>query len=286
MKCLVGVKRVVDYAVKVRAQADQLGVELKSVKHSMNPFCEIALEESVRLKEKGVVGEIVVVSVGGKAASETLRTALANGADRAIHVQTEARTDQDVQPLAVAKILQALVKKESPKLVFLGKQSIDDDSNQTGQMLAGLLGWNQATFASEVKVRSLCETTAFFSFLAVRTEIGCSRLTHASLPLPPARTQVENENAITVTREIDGGLQVLTVKAPLVLTADLRLNEPRYAALPAIMKAKKKPLDTVSPADLGVDLAKNTRLKTLKVTDPPKRKGGWVFFVFSRRWGG
>jgi electron transfer flavoprotein beta subunit len=190
-------------------------------------------EEAVKMKEKGAVKEIVAVTVGGKAAQETLRTALANGADRAIHVLTETRTDTEVQPLAVAKILRALVDKEKPELVLLGKQSIDGDNNQTGQMLAGLLGWPQATFASEIKLAS---------------------------------------GLATVTREIDGGLQVLEVKLPAVITVDLRLNEPRFASLPNIMKAKKKPLDTVNPADLGVDLT--PRVKTLKVDEPAKRQGG------------
>ena len=209
------------------------GVDIKGVKHSMNPFCEIAVEEAVRLKEKGAVKEIVAVTIGPKTAQETLRSALANGADRAIHIVTEARVDQDVQPLAVAKLLQAIVKKENPNFVLLGKQSIDGDNNQTGQMLAGLLGWPQATFASEVKI---------------------------------------NGGEASVTREIDGGLQVVNVKLPAVITADLRLNEPRYPALPAIMKAKKKPLDTIEPKDLGVDLT--PRVKTVKVEEPPKRQGG------------
>jgi len=232
-KVLVGIKRVVDYSIKVRVQADKLGVDVKTVKHSMNPFCEIAVEEAVRLKEKGVVKEIIAVSIGPKTAQETLRSALASGADRAIHVLTEARVDQDVQPLAVAKLLQAVVKKENPSMVLLGKQSIDGDNNQTGQMLAGLLDWPQATFASEIKV---------------------------------------NGEEATVTREIDGGLQVLSVKLPAVITADLRLNEPRYPALPAIMKAKKKPLETIEPKDLGVDIT--PRVKIIKVEEPPKRKGG------------
>jgi len=210
-----------------------LGVDIKGVKHSMNPFCEIAVEEAVRLKEKGAVKEIVAVTIGPKTAQETLRSALASGADRAIHIVTEARVDQDVQPLAVAKLLQAIVKKENPNFVLLGKQSIDGDNNQTGQMLAGLLGWPQATFASEVKI---------------------------------------NGGEAAVTREIDGGLQVVNVKLPAVITADLRLNEPRYPALPAIMKAKKKPLDTIEPKDLGVDLT--PRVKTIKVEEPPKRQGG------------
>ena len=204
----------------------------------MNPFCEIAVEEAVRLKERGVVKEIVVVSVGPKAAQEVLRGALATGADRALHVVTEARVDTEVQPLSVAKILAAVVKKESPELVLLGKQSIDGDSNQTGQLLAGLLGWPQATYASALKVDAAAKSA-------------------------------------TVTREIDGGLQTVEVKLPAVVTADLRLNEPRYAALPAIMKAKKKPLDTVTLQDLGLseDVLK-PRLKVVSVEEPPKRQGG------------
>jgi electron transfer flavoprotein beta subunit len=199
----------------------------------MNPFCEIAVEEAVRLKEKGTVKEIVAVSIGPKTAQETLRSALASGADRAIHIMTDARSDLDVQPLAVAKLLSAIVKKESPNLVLLGKQSIDGDNNQTGQMLAGLLGWPQATFASEIKISG---------------------------------------SDASVTREIDGGLQVISVKLPAVITADLRLNEPRYPALPAIMKAKKKPLETIEPKDLGVDIT--PRVKTVKVEEPAKRQGG------------
>ncbi len=233
MRALVGVKRVVDYAIKVRVQPDALGMEVKNVKHSMNPFCEIAMEEAVRLKEKGIVNEIVAVSIGPKQSQETLRTALAVGADKAIHVETDVRADQDLQPLAVAKLFKAVVEKEDPKLVLLGKQSIDGDNNQTGQMLAGLLGWPQATFASEVKI--------------------------------------DGDNA-QVTREIDGGLQVLDVPLPAVVTADLRLNEPRYPALPQIMKAKKKPLESLKPQDLGVDIT--PRVKTVKVEEPPKRQGG------------
>ena len=229
MKALVSVKRVVDYNVKVRVKADGTGVETANVKMSMNPFDEIAVEEAVRLKEAGVVTEIVAVSAGAAACQETLRTALAIGADRAILVESDA----DLQPLAVAKLLKALCDKESPQLVILGKQAIDDDSNQTGQMLAALLGWPQATFASKVKV--------------------------------------ENGKA-TVTREVDGGLETIALKLPAVITTDLRLNEPRYVTLPNIMKAKKKPLDTVKPADLGVDVA--PRLATLKVSEPPKRSAG------------
>ena len=204
----------------------------------MNPFCEIAVEEAVRLKEKGVVKEIVAVTVGSKVAQETLRSALAVGADRAIHIVTESRLDTEVLPLSIAKILQAVVKKESPELVLMGKQSIDGDNNQTGQLLAGLLGWPQATFASEVKIDAAAKTA-------------------------------------TVTREIDGGLQKLEMKLPAVVTADLRLNEPRYAALPAIMKAKKKPLDTLTLADLGLtDDVLKPRVKVLSVEEPPKRQGG------------
>ena len=229
MKILVPVKRVVDYNVKVRVKADGSGVETANVKMSMNPFDEIAVEEAVRCKEAGTATKVIVVSVGPAASQETLRTALAMGADRGILVQTDAET----QPLAVAKVLKALVEKEGPTLVILGKQAIDDDCNQTGQMLAALLGWPQGTFASKV---------------------------------------VPGEGAVTVTREIDGGLETVALKLPAVVTADLRLNEPRYASLPNIMKAKKKPIDTVAPDSLGVDVA--PRLKTLKVAEPAKRKAG------------
>jgi|SRR5581483_11445497 len=229
MKILVPVKRVVDYNVKVRVRPDGSGVDTANVKMSMNPFDEIGVEEAVRLKEKGIATEIVAVSCGLAACQETLRTALALGADRAILVQT----DVDLQPLAVAKLLKAIAQKESPQLVILGKQAIDDDSNQTGQMLAALLGWPQATFASKLDVA---------------------------------------DGRATVKREIDGGTETLDVALPAVVTTDLRLNEPRYATLPNIMKAKKKPLETITPDALGVDVA--PRLKTLKVTEPPKRKGG------------
>jgi electron transfer flavoprotein beta subunit len=229
MKILVAVKRVVDFNVKVRVKSDKSGVELANVKMSMNPFDEIAVEEALKLKEAGKGTEVVVVSAGLPACQETLRTALAMGADRAILVESDA----ELQPLAVAKLLQAVVKKESPGLVILGKQAIDDDANQTGQMLAALLDWPQATFASKVEIAD-----------------GDAR----------------------VVREIDGGLETVQVKLPAVITTDLRLNTPRYATLPNIMKAKKKPLETLKPADLGVDVA--PRLKTLKVSDPPARKGG------------
>jgi electron transfer flavoprotein beta subunit len=229
MKVLVGVKRVVDYNVKIRVKADNTGVETQNVKFSMNPFDEIAVEEAVRLKEAGKATEVVAVSVGPQAAQETLRTALAMGADRAILVLS----DDEVQPLGVAKVIQAIAAKENPQLVILGKQAIDDDSNQTGQMAAALLGWSQGTFASKV-------------------EIGA--------------------DALTVTREVDGGLETVTLKLPAVVTADLRLNEPRYASLPNIMKAKKKQLDTVTAADLGVDIS--PRLVTLKVEEPAKRSAG------------
>jgi len=229
MKVLVAVKRVIDYNVKVRVKADNSGVDLANVKMSMNPFDEIAVEEAIRLKEAGKATEIVAVSLGVTQAQETLRTALAMGADRGILVQT----DSELQPLAVAKLLKAVVDKEQPQIVILGKQAIDDDSNQTGQMLAALLGWPQGTFASKVEV----------------TDAG-----------------------LTVIREIDGGLETINLKLPAVITADLRLNEPRYASLPNIMKAKKKPLDTLTPDALGVDIA--PRLKTLKVEEPPKRQGG------------
>jgi electron transfer flavoprotein beta subunit len=229
MKVLVSVKRVVDYNVKVRVKADGTGVETANVKMSMNPFDEIALEEAVRLKEAGVVTEIVAVSAGVQACQETLRTALAIGADRAILVQTDA----ELQPLAVAKLLRSLCQKESPQLVILGKQAIDDDCNQTGQMLAALLGWPQATFASKVKIES---------------------------------------GKAQVTREVDGGLETISIKLPAVVTTDLRLNEPRYVTLPNIMKAKKKALETLKPDALGVDV--KPRLATLKVVEPAKRKAG------------
>jgi electron transfer flavoprotein beta subunit len=229
MKILVPVKRVVDYNVKVRVKSDGTGVDIANVKMSMNPFDEIAIEEAVRLKEKGVVTEVIAVSCGVTQCQETLRTAMAIGADRAIHVETDA----ELQPLAVAKLLKALVDKEQPGLVILGKQAIDDDCNQTGQMLAALANLPQATFASKVDVA---------------------------------------DGKATVTREIDGGLETLSLSLPAVITTDLRLNEPRYVTLPNIMKAKKKPLDKVTPADLGVDVT--PRLKTLKVAEPAGRKAG------------
>ena len=229
MKVLVAVKRVVDYNVKVRVKADKTGVELANVKMSMNPFDEIAVEEAVRLKEAGKATEIVVVSIGPAGAQETIRTALAMGADRGILVQTDA----EIQPLAVAKLLKALVAKENPNIVVLGKQAIDDDANQTSQMLAALLGWPQGTFASKVVLES---------------------------------------DKVVVTREVDGGLETINLKLPAIVTTDLRLNEPRYASLPNIMKAKKKTIDTVTPDALGVDIA--PRLVTLKVEEPPKRQGG------------
>jgi electron transfer flavoprotein beta subunit len=229
MKILVAVKRVVDYNVKVRVKADQSGVDLANVKMSMNPFDEIAVEEAVRLKEAGVATEVVVVSAGPQQCQETLRTALAIGADRAIL----AETDAELQPLAVAKILKAVCEKEQPQLLIMGKQAIDDDSNQTGQMAAALLGWPQATFASKVVIAN---------------------------------------NEASVTREVDGGLETIALTLPAVVTTDLRLNEPRYATLPNIMKAKKKPLDTLPVAGMGIDVA--PRLKTLKVSEPPKRAGG------------
>jgi len=231
MKILVPVKRVVDYNVKVRVKADGSGVETANVKMSMNPFDEIAVEEAVRLKEAGVATEIIVVSIGPTQCQETLRTALAIGADRAMLVEASA----DVQPLAVAKLLKKIVEKEGPQLCILGKQAIDDDSNQTGQMLAALLNWPQATFASKVKIA---------------------------------------DGAAEVTREVDGGLETIAIPLPAVVTTDLRLNEPRYVTLPNIMKAKKKQLDVVKPDELGVDVA--PRLKTLKVAEPPKRKGGAI----------
>lgn len=229
MKVLVAVKRVVDYNVKIRVKSDGSGVELTNVKMSMNPFDEIAVEEALKLKEAGKVSEVVVVSIGPAQAQETLRTALAMGADRAILV----KTDDAVEPLAVAKILKGVVAAEEPKLVILGKQAIDDDANQTGQMLSALLGWAQATFASEVQL---------------------------------------SDASANVTREVDGGLQTIEVKLPAIITTDLRLNQPRYASLPNIMKAKKKPLDEKAPADYGVDTA--PRLKILKTEEPSGRKAG------------
>ena len=229
MKVLVPVKRVVDFNVKVRVKSDGTGVDIANVKMSMNPFDEIAVEEAVRLKEKGVVTEIVAVSCGEAKCQETLRTAMAIGADRGILVEST----EELQPLAVAKLLKALVDKEQPSLVILGKQAIDDDNNQTGQMLAALADLPQATFASKVEVAG---------------------------------------DKATVTREVDGGLETISLNLPAVITTDLRLNEPRYVTLPNIMKAKKKQLDTVTPADLGVDVA--PRLKTLKVSEPPKRGAG------------
>jgi electron transfer flavoprotein beta subunit len=229
MKILVPVKRVVDYNVKIRVKPDGSGVDLANVKMSMNPFDEIAVEEAIRLKEAGKATEIVAVSIGPQQASETIRTALATGADRGILV----KTDTTVEPLAVAKILKALVEAEKPGLVILGKQAIDDDSNQTGQMLAALLGWPQGTFASKLTIEG---------------------------------------DSIQVTREVDGGLQTVKLKSPAIVTTDLRLNEPRYASLPNIMKAKKKPIDEKAPADVGVDIS--PRLEVLKTVDPPGRKSG------------
>ena len=229
MKVLVAVKRVVDYNVKIRVKADKTGVDLANVKMSMNPFDEIAVEEAVRLKEAGTATEVIAVSIGPAQAQETLRTALAMGADRGILVKTDA----EVQPLAVAKILAKIAEAEGPQLVIVGKQAIDDDSNQTGQMMAALLNWAQGTFANKV---SLADGKA------------------------------------TVVREVDGGLETVEIKLPAVVTTDLRLNEPRYASLPNIMKAKKKPIDEKTPEDLGVDIA--PRLKTLSVDEPPKRSAG------------
>nr|WP_172332806.1 electron transfer flavoprotein subunit beta/FixA family protein [Mangrovicoccus sp. HB161399] len=233
MKILVPVKRVIDYNVKVRVKADGSGVDLANVKMSMNPFDEIAVEEAIRLKEKGVATEIVAVSVGVKQAQETLRTALAMGADRAILVEAADDVHTDIEPLAVAKILAKIVEEEQPQLVLAGKQAIDNDMNATGQMLSALLGWSQATFASEVAVEG---------------------------------------GSATVTREVDGGLQTIKVKLPAIVTVDLRLNEPRYASLPNIMKAKKKPLDTKTAADLGVDVT--PRLAVVKTAEPPARAAG------------
>jgi electron transfer flavoprotein beta subunit len=229
MKVIVAVKRVIDYNVKARVKSDQSGVDLANVKMSMNPFDEIGIEEAIRLKEAGKATEVIAVSIGPQQAQETLRTALAMGADRGILV----KTDQIVEPLAVAKIFKAIATAEQPGLFLLGKQAIDDDSNQTGQMLAALLGWPQATFASKLVI---------------------------------------GEGSAQVTREVDGGLQTIKIKMPAIVTTDLRLNEPRYASLPNIMKAKKKPIEEKTPADYGVDIT--PRLTTLKVTEPPVRKGG------------
>jgi electron transfer flavoprotein beta subunit len=229
MKILVPVKRVVDFNVKIRVKADGSGVELANIKMSMNPFDEIAVEEAIRLKEAGKATEIVAVSIGPQQASETIRTALAMGADRGILVKAEGT----VEPLAVAKILKSIVEAEQPGLVILGKQAIDDDSNQTGQMLAALLGWAQGTFASKIAI---------------------------------------DGDSVSVTREVDGGLQTVKLKAPVIVTTDLRLNEPRYASLPNIMKAKKKPIEDKTPADYGVDIT--PRLQVVKTSEPPGRKSG------------
>ena len=231
MKILVAAKRVVDYNVNIRVLSDNTGVDLNNVKMSVNPFDEIAIEEAVRLKEAGKAEEVVVVSVGASACQEQIRTALALGADRGVLIETE----EDMQPLAIAKVLAALVEKEQPGLIITGKQAIDDDNSQTGQMLAALAGLSQATFASEI-------------------ELGA--------------------DTATVTREVDGGLETITVKLPALVTTDLRLNEPRYASLPNIMKAKQKPIDVITPADLGIDVA--PRVKTLKVTPPPERAAGII----------
>ncbi|MCO6392492.1 MULTISPECIES: electron transfer flavoprotein subunit beta/FixA family protein [Phyllobacteriaceae] len=235
MKVLVPVKRVIDYNVKVRVKADGSGVDLANVKMSMNPFDEIAVEEAIRLKEAGTADEVVAVSIGVKQAQETLRTALAMGADRAILIVAAADVHQDIEPLAVAKILKAVIDEEQPNLVLAGKQAIDNDMNATGQMLSALLGWSQATFASEVKV--------------------------------------EGGSAV-VTREVDGGLQTVKVKLPAIVTVDLRLNQPRYASLPNIMKAKKKPLDEKTAADYGVDVS--PRLEVVKTAEPETRQAGEI----------
>ena len=229
MKIIVPIKRVIDANVRVRVKSDETGVETANVKMAINPFCEIAVEEAVRIKEAGKAEEIIVVTAGSSQSQDILRTALAMGADRAIHIETE----QHLQPLAVAKLLKALVEKESPQMVILGKQAIDDDNNQTGQMLSALLGWPQATFASRVDLE---------------------------------------DGRVEVTREVDGGLETLSLLLPAVITTDLRLNEPRYVKLPNIMKAKKKPLDVLKPADLGIEIGEG--LKVLKVVEPPKRSAG------------
>ncbi len=229
MKILVAVKRVIDPNVKVRVKSDGSGVETANVKMAMNPFDEIAVEEAIRMREAGKAQEIVAVSIGPRQVQETIRTALAMGADRGIHVAT----DEAIQPLAAAKLLKAVVEKEQPQVAILGKQAIDDDAGQTGQMLAGLLGWSQATFASKI---------------------------------------VLGDGEAEITREVDGGLETIKSKLPVVVTTDLRLNEPRYASLPNIMKAKKKPIEEITPADLGIEAA--SRLKVVKVVEPPKRKAG------------
>jgi electron transfer flavoprotein beta subunit len=229
MKILVPIKRVVDYNVKIKVKSDNSGVDLENVKMSMNPFDEIAIEEAVRLKEKKICNEITTISIGSAKSEETLRTALAVGADKGILIETE----EDVQPLEVAKILKEVIKKNSPDLVLMGKQAIDDDSNQTGQMLSALLNWPQGTFASKLEI---------------------------------------NGKKINVTREIDGGLETLSMELPAIVTTDLRLNEPRYASLPNIMKAKQKPIEKITPSDLNIEIKQ--RLKTLKVTEPPKKESG------------
>ena len=229
MKILVPIKRVVDYNVKIKVKSDNSGVDLENVKMSMNPFDEIAVEEAVRLKEKKICNEITAISIGSAKSEETLRTALAVGADNGILVETE----KDIQPLEVAKILKEVIKKNSPDLVLMGKQAIDDDSNQTGQMLSALLGWPQGTFASKLEI---------------------------------------NGKKINVTREIDGGLETLSMELPAIVTTDLRLNEPRYASLPNIMKAKQKPIEKITPSELNIEIKQ--RLKTLKVTEPPKKESG------------
>ena len=231
MKVIVAVKRLIDYNVKIRVKPDNTGVETANVKMSMNPFDEIAVEEAVKLKEAGTVDEIVVVSLGPKACQETIRTALAMGCDRGVHVETDA----ELQPLAVAKLLKGIVDKENPDLIIVGKQAIDDDSSQTGQMLSALLGWSQGTFASKLELA---------------------------------------DSSANVTREVDGGLETIKINMPCVITTDLRLNVPRYASLPNIMKAKKKQIDVFSPDDLGVDVT--PRLETLKITEPPKREAGAI----------
>ena len=231
MKVLVAVKRLIDYNVKIRVKPDNTGVETANVKMSMNPFDEIAVEEAVKLKEAGTVDEIVVVSLGPKACQETIRTALAMGCDRGVHVETDA----ELQPLAVAKLLKGIVDKENFDLIIVGKQAIDDDSSQTGQMLSALLGWSQGTFASKLEL---------------------------------------SDSSANVTREVDGGLETIKINMPCVITTDLRLNVPRYASLPNIMKAKKKQIDVFSPDDLGVDVT--PRLETLKITEPPKREAGAI----------
>ncbi|CAI7782394.1 unnamed protein product [Closterium sp. NIES-54] len=297
MRALVAVKRVIDYAAKIRVKADGSGVEKASVKMSMNPFCEIAVEEAIRLREKGAIKEVVAVSLGVQQCQDTLRTALAMGADRAVLVKVDGAQEEALEPLIVAKLLKGVALKETADMVFLGKQAIDDDCNQTGQMLAALLDWPQATFASKVRcpidlllpfsscrsARSArppgtmrwpsnpCPSCLFFLPLPALS-YPCSRLTFTQVVLDAAARSAQ------VTREIDDGLETVSLKLPAVITTDLRLNEPRYATLPNIMKAKKKPIAVLAPSDLGLDLADpaNRRVQVVGVREPPARVGGRI----------